>query len=170
MKRFPWLSIVTCFGSLRKAATATPPSPDFPGSPIPATVTMRPTLIALLIVSRCHPLVKISKNCVTHLSRTDDASSRSLNVLGPIAEIQGLHNRLLDRLSLLIKLKGVRQHHRGRCNRGNGIRNIPTGNVGSASVYWFVQPNLCPDARRRQHADRAGEHGGFVAENVAEHV
>src|SRR5262249_40953870 len=155
MKRFPWLSIVTCFGSLRRAATAEPPSPDHPGSPIPATVTMRPTLIAVLIVSRCHPLGEISQNCVTHLSRTDDASSRSLNVLRPITQIQGFHNARLDRLSLLIKLKGVGQHHRGRRNRGNGIRNIPTGNVWSASMYWFVHPNLCTDARGRQHADRA---------------
>ncbi len=27
-----------------------------------------------------------------------------------------------------------------------------------------------PQARRRQHAERAGEHRGFVGEDVAEHV
>src|SRR5215510_7061228 len=99
--------MVTCFGSLRCAATAAPPSPSHPGSPIPATVMMRPTLIAVVIASRWNSSIEISQNCVAHRGGADHTRAWTLNVPGPIAEIQCLHNRLLDRLRFLIELKGV---------------------------------------------------------------
>src|SRR5574341_1488739 len=153
---FPWSSMVTCFGSLRRAATAAPPSPAHPGSPIPAIVTMFPTLSVVVMAFWPQPSVEIPKNCVAHFCGPDDAGARSLNVLGPIAEIQGLHNRLLNRRGFLIQLESIRQHHRGRGNRGNRVRNILSGNIRRASVNRFEEPNLHAQTCGGQHADRAG--------------
>ncbi len=40
MKRFPWLSMARPCGECSEASVAGPPSPAYPGVPLPATVTI----------------------------------------------------------------------------------------------------------------------------------
>ena len=89
-----------------------------------------------------------------------------MNIFRAIAEVEGLHDRLLDGYCFLIQLERVGQHHGRRGNRRNWIRHILPGNVRRAAVDRLEQSNLRANTGRRQHADGAGQHRGFIAQNV----
>ena len=62
------------------------------------------------------------------------------------------------------------QHERHRQDGGQRVGLVLAGDVGGAAVHRLVHAYLAAEAGRRQHADGAGEHGGLVAQDVAEHV
>src|SRR5207249_9390431 len=52
----------------------------------------------------------------------------------------------------------------------DGIRDILSCNVRRAAVNRLEQSDLRANTGRRQHADRPGQHRGFVAQNITEYV
>ena len=49
---------------------------------------------------------------LAHFCRTDQTSTGTVNVFCAIAQIEGLHDRLLDGFRFFIQLEPLGQHHR----------------------------------------------------------
>ena len=68
-------------------------------------------------------------------------------------------------------LQAKAQHHGGAQNGGQRVGHALAGDVRGAAVAGLVQALIAAiEAGRGQHADGAGEHGGFVAQDVAKHI
>src|SRR5207248_8487412 len=76
----------------------------------------------------------------------------------------------LDRLRDRLHTEGITKHHGYGSDGAYRIGAIATGNVGRRSVHRLVERGMLAEAGGRQQTDRAREHGGFVAQDVAEHV
>src|SRR6185503_12553977 len=103
---FPWPSRHRFFGSFREAARARPPSPENPGVPLPATLRIVPRRVSMFTASS-----KTSHDGITHLGGSNNAHAWTLDVLGPVAEIQRLDDRLLDQFRFLVEFEPKGQHH-----------------------------------------------------------
>ena len=70
-----------------------------------------------------------------------------------------------------VLVKGVAQHHRHRQDGGQRIGQALAGDVRGGAMNRFVQA-LAVGVQRggRQHADRAGEHRGFIGQDVAKNI
>jgi len=94
---------------------------------------------------------------------------------GSIARTQAFGERAVDgrfyRRGLGVHAEPVPQHHRGREDHRERVGATAAGDVGGGAVHRLekARPALA-EGGRRQHADRAREHRGLVAEDVAEHV
>ena len=62
------------------------------------------------------------------------------------------------------------QQHRGGGNGAQRIRDAFPSDVGSGAVHGLEKPDLAADTRGRQQAKASGEHGCFIAQDVAEDV
>ena len=87
-----------------------------------------------------------------------------------------MDDRPLDGRRFLVQVEGVAQHHGRRGDGGDRVGEVQAGDVGRAPVDRLVQSDwasgadAAPDAGRGEHADRAGQHGGLIAQDVAEQV
>ena len=99
-----------------------------------------------------------------------------------MAVVQGALDRGVDGGGLLGESERVLQHERGAENGADGVRLALTGDVGRAAVARLVEalhlarpaPSVLAgepgETGGRQHAERSGEDGGLVRDDVAEHV
>ena len=76
----------------------------------------------------------------------------------------------LDALGFGVKLGGVAQQHGRRTDGADGIGNSLARDVRRGAVDRLVEIDLAADAGRGQHAERAGNDGRLVGENVSEEI
>src|ERR1039458_10873060 len=90
--------------------------------------------------------------------------------------IQYGFDRGVDSGGFFLQTETVFQHGRHGADSSQRVRFILTGDVRRRAMYRLVQPDpnarwlAAAERRRGQHADRSGQHGALVAEDVAEHV
>src|SRR2546430_6686654 len=92
-------------------------------------------------------------------------------VRGPEAGLErAIHSRFYCR-RLLVATESVTQHHGDGPEHGERIGASGARYVGRGAVNGLEEPGPArPHGRAGQHPDRAGEHRGLVAEDVAEQV
>src|SRR5207245_7698844 len=101
--------------------------------------------------------------------------ARIEKVGGAATGFDGSDCGLFDRRRRVTQGKAVAEHERRGKNLRDGIRQILAGDVWRRAARRFVKakrvsPARFSETRAGQHAERAAQRGGFVAENVAEHV
>ena len=89
------------------------------------------------------------------------------------AHARGKHltDRRFDPVGQRALVERVAQHHAGREDRRQRVGHALSGDVGRRAVHGFEQTLAGGVERgRRQHPDRAGQHGCEVGQDVTEHV
>src|SRR5689334_22982869 len=101
MYREPVRSTAIFFGSLRLAITAGPPSPASAALPFPATVWISPGLVDTTTGLLLTPS-QVLYNRLAHFHGPDQLASRTLNVFGAIALLEGTEDSLLNGLGFFV--------------------------------------------------------------------
>ena len=100
----------------------------------------------------------------------------ALDVGGAQARGQHVGDGLLDQVRRLSEAEGIAQRHAERADHGDRIGDSLAGDVGRRAVDGLIHRLALAigvgraERGRRQHAQRAGEHGGHVRQHVAEQI
>mmetsp|Transcript_635 Transcript_635/g.1345 ORF Transcript_635/g.1345 Transcript_635/m.1345 type:complete len:399 (-) Transcript_635:85-1281(-) len=107
---------------------------------------------------------------LAHLAAADGVLPREVRRAQPVVE--HLVDGALEGLGGLGAVEVVAEHHGGREDGGEGVGLVLSGDIrrGPVARLEHARPGPVPDRRRRQHAERAHQHGGLVGEDVAEDV
>mmetsp|Transcript_25913 Transcript_25913/g.85267 ORF Transcript_25913/g.85267 Transcript_25913/m.85267 type:complete len:214 (+) Transcript_25913:58-699(+) len=93
------------------------------------------------------------------------------DVGGAKAAVEDAADGVLNLLRLRLHRKGVAQHHRRGEHHRERVGDVLAGDVGRGAVDGLEDAReLRPDARGREHPDRAREHRRLVAQDVPEDV
>ncbi len=84
--------------------------------------------------------------------------------------IQHRLDGVFDGNSFAVKMKRIAEHHRSGCNHCEWIGDVFACKIRSRSMDRLIETDRSADRSRRQHADRSGQHCGFITENIAKHV
>ena len=76
----------------------------------------------------------------------------------------------LDGLRVLLEVGGVAEDHGGGEDGAEGVGFAGAGDVGGGAVDGLVEVDLAADGGGGEQAERAGDDGGLVGEDVAEEV
>ena len=92
------------------------------------------------------------------------------DVGGAQAGFEDALDRALDRARLGFERERVAQQQRDRADRADRVGDVLPGQRRRRPVDRLVEAGAVAEARRRQHAERAGDRAGFVRQDVAEQV
>ena len=76
----------------------------------------------------------------------------------------------LDRSRLVFERTSVAQQHRRRCDRGDRVGDVLTGDVGCGTMDRLEQTAFATDARRREEPERSDDGAGLVRQDVPEEI
>src|SRR5204863_2079631 len=106
---------------------------------------------------------------ISHLPGANSAGSSPKNIRGAIPLGEYFLHRDFNTGRDPFLIEAVPEHHRRRQDCRQRIGEVLPRDVRRRSMNRLVQAfALFVERGRRQHADRAGEHGGLVREDVAE--
>ena len=84
--------------------------------------------------------------------------------------VENLVDGAIDLVGQLGHAERASKHFGSRGDGAEGVGDAAPRNVGRRAVDGLVEARAIADARAGEQADGAGEHRGFVAQDVAEHV
>ncbi len=91
-------------------------------------------------------------------------------VRGAVAALEHAVHGSFQREGLGLEPEAVPEQHGRRKDRPDGVGGVLPGDVRGGAVDGFVEAHGAAQAGGGQQAQRAGQHGGLVAEDVAEEV
>src|SRR6516225_6389249 len=128
-----------------------------------------PALPADTSCGRLEEFLHFGSNLIAHARGAHRALTAG-DLGGPKASLEDLLNGSLDRVRFTLHAETVTEHQGRAGDGGDRVGAVSSGDIRSRPVHRFVESMMLSKARRRQEADRSGQHGGFVAEDVAKHV
>src|SRR5271154_973221 len=103
---------------------------------------------------------------------SENARRRLGDIDGAEAVVEDVIDGRFDPLRFEFQTEGFAQHKHGGKNRAQRAGNVFSGESRRRTVNRFVErgETVASATHGRNQADRAGERGRFVTENIAKHV